>query len=137
MNKQAIRRIVLAQIASDGGKGITDLLDVMPQNLMPSAQKAWGAGYAVKDILAMQACKIICRSKDKDIRFFVTYDKSHVALYIIYFDVVIDGQRNQVSFHSFSTGWEKFTRGSTGSMGRWDHKSSRATCEKLVYRFLA
>ena len=137
MNKQAAKRVILAQIASDGGKGITDLLDVIPASLKPSASKAWQKGYLVKDILIQQACEIVCRSHDKDIRFFVVEDKDHVADYIIYFDVVIDNKRHQVSFHSFWDGWCRYLRGSTRSMGRWDHLSSRATCEKLVYRFFA
>ena len=132
MNRQAIRRIVLAQIASDGGKGITDLLDVVPENLRSSALKAWDAGYAVKDKLLEQAAQIVARHHDKDIRFFVTADKQKVAKYIVYFDFRFEGKRWQASFHSFGDFWSKWEEVSVSSRGHWDRKSSRETCEKLL-----
>ena len=132
MNKQAARRIILAQVASDGGKGIVELLNVMPNNLMPSAQKAWNAGYDVKDKLLEQACKIVACHNTYDIRFFVTEDKEGIAKYIVYFDVYIEGRKWQVSFHSFDNRWAKWTKSSIPSRGHWDHKSSRETCINML-----
>lgn len=132
MNKQAIRRIVMAQVASDGGKGIVDLLDVMPERLMPSAQKAWGRGYAVKDKLLEQACAIVACHKDNDIHFFVTEDEQGIAKFIVYFDVKIENKRWQVSFHSFSENWKKWTRSTAASRGHWDKRNSRETCVELL-----
>lgn len=132
MNKQAIRRIVLAQVASDGGKGIVDLIDVMPSNFMPSAQKAWNAGYAVKDNLLEQAVQITACHHDADIHFFVARDEEGVAKFIIYFDIRINGKRWQVSFHSFDERWTKWTKSTMSSRGHWDHKKSRETCQMLL-----
>ena len=132
MNKQAVRRIVLAQVASDGGKGITDLLDVIPSNFLSAAQRAWDSGYAVKDKLLEQACVIVACHRDGDIHFFVTEDKEGIAHYIVYFDVKIGDKRWQVSFHSFSYIWAKWAKSTVASRGHWDHKSSREACIKML-----
>jgi len=132
MNKQAVRRIVLAQVASDGGKGITDLLDMMPNNIMPAAQRAWNSGYAVKDKLLEQACAITACHKNSDVHFFVTEDKQSIAKFIVYFDVKIEDKRWQVSFHSFSNRWAKWAKSTVASRGHWDHKSSREACVKML-----
>lgn len=135
MNKQAAKAIILAQVASDGGKGIIDLLNALPDTLMPSAEKTWDAGYAFKDELLERACIIVARHHDNDIRFFVTEDKQGVAKFIVYFDVKVNGKRWQVSFHSFSKSWSKWTKSTVASRGNWDHKNSRATCLELAKLF--
>lgn len=132
MNEQAIRRIILAQVASDGGKGIGDLLDVLPEEFKPAAKKIWLKGYRIKDSLLEEACQIIARHKACNLRFFVTEDKEGVARYIVYFDIKVDGKRLQASFHSFSYRWAKWVRGSVASRGNWDHKDSRETCKVLL-----
>ena len=133
MNKQAIKNIILAQVASDGGKGVTDLLEVVPAALKADAQKAFNAGYAAKDELLERACLIVARHRDPDIRFFVTEDKQGVAKFIVYFDVKVNGKRWQASFHSFGVKrWSKWTKSTVASRGNWDHKNSRETCRALA-----
>lgn len=132
MNKQAIKRIVLAQVASDGGKYIRELVDEINGSLKEPAQKAWDRGYQIKDILLEQACKIVARHHDNDIRFFVTKDKQGVAKFIVYFDIKINDKKWQASFHSFSASWAKWEQVSVPSRGHWDHKDSRETCRKLL-----
>ncbi len=135
MNKQAAKAIILAQVASDGGKGIVELIDALPKSLSVSADKAWNAGYAFKDELLERACIIVARHHEKDIRFFVTKDEEKIAKFIVYFDVHIGGTRWQASFHSFSNRWEKWTKSTAPSKGHWDHKSSRETCLELAKFF--
>lgn len=135
MNKQAAKAIILAQVASDGGKGIVELINALPKTLMPSAEKAWDAGYAFKDELLERACTIVARHHDNDIRFFVTEDKQGVAKFIVYFDIKVNGKRWQASFHSFSKRWSRWTKSTVASRGNWDHKSSRATCLELAKLF--
>lgn len=132
MNKQALKRIILAQIASDGGKGITYTLNSMPEYLQAEAQKAWNAGYLAKDNLMLQACTIVARHHEKDIRFFVTEDKEGVAKFIVYFDIYAKGTRWQVSFHSFNKCWKKWVKSSMPSRGHWDHSYARAVCIRLA-----
>ena len=135
MNKQAAKAIILAQVASDGGKGIIDLLDALPETLMPSTKKAWNAGYAFKDELLERACTIVARHHDADIHFFVTEDKQGIANYIVYFDIKVNNKRWQASFHSFGKRWSKWMKSTVTSRGNWDHKSSRATCLELAKLF--
>lgn len=132
MNKQAARRIILAQVASDGGKRIEELLNALPEAIKPEAETAWSHGYAYKDTLLKQACEIVARHHDSDIRFFVVEDKQKVAKFIVYFDIKVNGKRWQASFHSYSKNWSKWTKSSAASMGSWDHKSSRETCLVLA-----
>ena len=133
MNKKAALNIVLAQVASDAGKGITALYDALPEKLWKEADKAYQSAYAAKDELLERACLIVARHNDKDIRFFVTEDKQGITNFIIYFDIKIDGKRWQASFHSFGKKrWSKWAKSTVASRGNWDHKSSRATCLKLA-----
>jgi hypothetical protein len=138
MNKKALEAIILAQIASDGGKGIKDLLwEIAGVDGTASdafKRKAWAAfnkGYSCKDSFLEEACQIVARHHDDDLRFFVTEDQQRVAKYIVYFDVRIHNVRWQASFHSFSKSWGKWVKSSAPSRGHWDHKDSRATCSAL------
>jgi len=135
MNKKAAKNIILAQMASDGGKWCRLQFDV-PQCLKAEALKAFRAGYSAKDELLERACLIVARHHDPDIRFFVTEDKQGVAKFIIYFDIKIDGKRWQASFHSFGVKrWSKWTKSTVLSRGNWDHKHSRETCIELCKFF--
>jgi len=134
MNKQAALNIILAQVASDGGKGIVELLNNLPSNLYSKAEKVWSAGYAAKDELLERACLIVARHHDAGIRFFVTEDKQGIAAYIIYFDIKEGGKRWQASFHSFNKKrWSKWVKPSVASRGNWDHKNSRETCLHMAW----
>lgn len=138
MNKQACKNIILAQIASDGGKGITELIDVIPNKLSEDAKKAWEAGYEAKDELLERACLIVARHRDPDIRFFVTNDKQRVAKFIIYFDIKVDGKRWQASFHSFNVKrWRKWEKSTVASRGNWDHKNSRESCRIVAEKLFS
>lgn len=160
MNKQTAKRIVLAQIASDGGKyvhkvrwaekywiydnteayiqckaeadALCRVLNSVPEKMKDAASKAHKAGYAVKDKLLQQACEIVARHHDSDIHFFVTKDKEGIAEYIVYFDIKIEGTRWQASFHSFGDFWNKWAKSTVSSVGHWDHKSSQETCIQLA-----
>lgn len=134
MNRSACRAIIYAQLASDGGKREAEILDFIPAHWdYLKMRNIWKSGYSKKDFYIRMACQMIARhADDRDMRFFVTKDREKVAKYIIYFDVRIDGQRWQVSFHSFSEEWGKWVRSSMPSRGHWDRKSSRQTVIKLM-----
>lgn len=135
MNKNAVKNIILAQMASDGGKWLYPQFEV-PDTLKADAEKAFEAGYTAKDELLERACLIVARHHDKDIHFFVTEDKEGVAKFIIYFDIKVNGKRWQASFHSFGVKrWSKWVKSTVPSRGNWDHKSSRETCIQLSKLF--
>ena len=134
MNKRAAECIILAQVASDGGKRIRTLVDSLPKAFSAKAEKAYAAGYAAKDKFIERACLIVARHHDKEIRFFVTEDLQKVAKFLIYFDVKIDGKRWQASFHSFDKRWSKWMKSTVASRGNWDHKDPRETCLKIAER---
>lgn len=143
MNRNAAKNIILAQVASDGGKDISTLVDELMETsvayykpLKEEVLSAWNAGYQVKDVLIENACKIVARHRDPDIRFFVTKDRQGIAKFIVYFDVKINGKRWQVSFHSFSKRWAKWETSTIPSRGNWDHKSSRDACLALAQYIL-
>jgi hypothetical protein len=136
MNKNAALNIILAQVASDAGKGIVELYEALPKSMKHVASKALKSGYAAKDELLERACLIVARHKDPDIRFFVSEDAKGIAKFIIYFDIRIDDKKWQASFHSFGKKrWSKWLKSTVPSRGHWDHKSSRNTCKELA-RFL-
>lgn len=147
MNRRALISIVLAQVASDGGKHIDKLVEFIHPNgeldkltnyrrnpalwnFMQKSDKVYKAGYENKDKLIHRACLSVA-SGDKDIHFFVTEDKEGVAKFIIYFDVKLNGKRHQVSFHSFDKRWRKWCATSVPSLGHWDRKDSRETCKEI------
>lgn len=109
MNRRVVQEILLAQIASDGGKRIrSELLARANESIFDKMDKAWHCGYPEKDIHIMNAIKMIARSKDKAIRFSVQKDDEEVAKYLVYFDIRLNGRREQVSFHSFDMSLERF-----------------------------
>ena len=127
-----LRNIILAQVASDGGKKIDDLVKEIS---LSKAENAYKSGYGVKDAYIKNAVLEICRARCKEIRFFVTEDSEHIADYLIYFDIKVDGVRRQVSFHSFNDEWDRYISGSMRSATHWDRKDSRKNCLELFNEF--
>ena len=121
-DKIIARNIILAQTASDGGKGIEDI-----KNLFPVSNIAYYKGYVAKDGYIKKAIQGIQKNKNSIFRFYVKKDKN-ISNYIIYFNFKVDGERFQVSFHSFKD-WSKYERGNCQT--RWDKKDSREACLRL------
>lgn len=125
MNKEdkiIAKYIILAQTASDGGKGMKSL-----NRLFPTSNLACYKGYQAKDGYIKKAIMGILKSKNSIFRFYCKQDK-WVANYIVYFNFKLEGERYQVSFHSFKD-WSHFENSNCGT--RWDKRDSREACLRL------
>jgi hypothetical protein len=116
--KQFAKFLILAQSASDAGKGY-----VPEDGLAHNAQNAVQNGYDLKDRYIFQAIAYAKRLPNGVVNIGVDYD---MGMSIIYFDVPGYGQ---VSFHSYS----KFGVKSDPNVA-WNgvRGGSLATCEKLA-----
>jgi hypothetical protein len=124
-----MKNIVLAQVASDGGKDIDTLCSV--KGALKMSKMYYKKGYNVKDTCIRKAIKNINACKNSGVYYNIkrTYEYGN-RCYIIYFNFRIDGVRHQVSFHSFGE-WEETPNCST----RWNHKlDSRETVELILAR---
>lgn len=132
LDRNVVKFIVLAQVGSDAGKGIYEL------NACPlateSEQKAAERGkYAIKDRWIYQALERVAGKRNTEFHFYVT--DGEITPYLVYFDFKVEGKRFQISFHSFDSRLQKFYESSRKSRTRWDEKSSRESCERLVEYF--
>ena len=132
LDKAICKSIILAQVASDAGKGIDDLYFLLRKSpkLQNDIEDANWMGYSAKDKYIISAIKNICKSKQSHVRFYVT-KCDIVQSYLVYFTANLNGKRYQVSFHSFCHGLEKFCH-SNEITTHWDKKSSRNSCHKLA-----
>lgn len=122
IDKVISKYIILAQVASDGGKGINTL-----NNLFPTSRLVSYKGYDVKNVYIKKAIHMIQKSKDSIFRFYVKEDWK-IANYIVYFNFKLDGKRFQVSFHSFKD-WSRYKR--KDYQTRWNKRDSREACLRL------
>jgi hypothetical protein len=123
------KSLCLAQIASDGGKGIDRLCDV--KGTLALSRMYNNKGYDAKDKMIRRAIKHINSCKSSGVYYSIkeTQEFQNRA-YIIYFNFRIDGVRHQVSFHSFGK-WKETPKCTT----RWIHKmDSRETIELILAR---
>lgn len=128
LNKKIAEHIILAQVASDGGKCLHDIRHIFGDK----SDDVWEYGYQVKDNYIFAAIQLICRSHSNFYRYSVS--EIGAGRYLVYFSFKLnDGKRYQVSFHSFNENLEKFAK--TSKVTRWDKKSSREACVKLKEQF--
>ncbi len=130
MDKAIAETIIMAQVASDAGKGIDDLALKLTDNARN--RNAQSHGYNVKDLYILKALNRINATKSPDVRYFVTRDE-HINSYLVYFDIKLNGHRLQVSFHSFSKKLKAYLGSKEPS--HWDHKSSRNSCVYMAQYF--
>lgn len=137
-DRYAARHIILAQSASDGGKYLRNDGDGSSRALIKSdphaCKRAWGRGYAGKDAHVMCALRDIARRRGAcGIHYYVTVDHEGIAKYLVYFTFKCEGERYQVSFHSFDGRLERFVKeGDKSHHTRWDHGCSRDACRVLA-----
>ncbi len=124
INKRVAEYILRAQNASDGGKRITELVD------SKKSRRDNCAGYMVKDMMIFRAIDLIVRNKSS-FKFAVVKDSEHVANFIVYFETRINGEKYQVSFHSFNMGLAKYVARSFRT--KWDYGDSRYSA-KIIYK---
>lgn len=133
LDKYIAKQIVLAQIASDGGKRQNDVLKrVTP--LLPISRKYYKKGYKNKDHCIMEAIKVIQKNPNTGFHYHVKVDRtlySGAHVFIVYFNFKINGESYQVSFHCFSNMWRFVNK---HCVTRWKKKhSSKEAVIKLAY----
>ena len=134
--REIARFIILAQTASDAGKG-------SKFKYIPDSRGAIHFGYGVKTHYILQAIALIRITDQKMFRYYVsgqTPDQNGNASVIVYFDVKLERKRRQVSFH---TPWNQ-VEGTileqligSGRKTRWDKEigGSSDTCYDLAEYF--
>ena len=129
-----IKAICKAQIASDAGKGIYKLACKKDKNAVNTA-------YLSKENYILQALGVLTKSKVTNINYWCEKagDQNGCPSIIVYFDIKINNERKQVSFHTplnrASENLLKYV--STGRKTRWDKKigGSQDTCRQLIEEF--
>lgn len=111
-----------AQVYSDNGKGIITL-NSYGLNCYES--------YAHKDICIIKAIGLINRQKDTDVHYFVTRD-TLIHSYLVYFNIKLNGERHQISFHSFNKALERYIIKGNTHATKWDKGNSRETAKLLI-----
>lgn len=128
MTKEMARLLVLAQASSDEGKNINRLSYLLPKRLYEKAC----CGYPMKDVCIYELIQLVAKYPQKDIHFYVCKDEQKVSKYIVYFDIVFNGRRAQISFHSFDGRLKRFLTGSRKSHVEWAcWESSRENAYEL------
>lgn len=118
-----LEEIILAQVASDGGKGIERFKFFNPHT--------WYSGYNVKDrhilnaIVGIEELGIF-----SEVGWFLSPEGQRP---IIYFE----WEGMQISFHSFNDGlWNLVRKIFHGQVTVWDEKISAETCKKMIKHLL-
>lgn len=134
--KSICKDIVSAQIASDAGKHISDLYQKANNDLF---SKPYYYKYRDKSFYLLRAIQQIDHTKFCGVRYYVSNDTEFGGC-IVYFQVSIPGYKytHQASFHV--PGWDKNVEKIKGFEGktrsiRWDEKSSRESCFKIIRYF--
>ena len=122
IDKEIAELILRAQNASDGGKGIMELVS------KGKSVRDNRRGYTGKDQFVFLAISMIVKGKSS-FRFAVT--DGEITPYLVYFETRISGKKFQVSFHSFDERLERF-QGKSFRI-KWDHGSSRDSAV-AIYR---
>lgn len=128
--------IVSAQIESDSGKYISELRQKSIKDLF---YKPYFYDYKDKSFYLLRAIHQIDNTKFIGVRYYVSGDTEFGGS-IVYFQVSIPGYKHsmQVSFHV--PAWDKNVKkikkfeDKTRPI-RWDEKSSRNTCFKIIRYF--
>lgn len=133
MTKQIARLLLLAQASSDEGKGKTMLSGLIVEKKTLELAES---GYPEKDAAIMELVQLLSHYPQRDCHFYVCKDTQKVAHYIVYFDVVFDGSRHQISFHSFDGRLKRFLAGSRKSHVEWScWESSRGNAYELALKY--
>lgn len=133
LNRYVAKQICIAQICSDAGKYIHKLKMKDDETM----RKSIDSGYCGKDKAIQRAISKINSLGDKSgFHFYVTIDKEMMNdPCLIYFVFYVDGKRYQTSFHSYEPSFEKYLKKGISNRIRWDKKSSRYSCKKLIESF--
>ncbi len=122
IDKEIAELILRSQNASDGGKGIIELVS------KGKSVRDNRHGYAGKDQFIFLAISMIVKGKSS---FHFAVTDGGFTPYLVYFETRISGKKFQVSFHSFDRRLERF-KGKSFRI-KWDHGSSRDSAA-TIYR---
>lgn len=125
IDKKIAESIILAQVASDGGKNIPDL-----QHIFHKAYPVWLKGYEEKDKYILKAINLINMSRYSKFRYFVTIGDIPNSI-LVYFNYKDErGRKLQVSFHTFNDKIKQWIskRSKPRYVTVWDEASSRQAC---------
>lgn len=130
VEKAIIRAIVMAQIASDAGKGIHEIF--LPGGDFPGETK-----YRYKEFYQLRALKMIDAAPRCCINYWcdIAPDQNGFESVLVYFDIKVGGTRFQVSFHNpgnQALGLWAYVH--HGRKTRWTRElgGSRYACKKLA-----
>ena len=128
INARIAKEIILAQMASDSGKSITDHI-ISGE----SARRSEIWGYEVKQIHIYNAIKAINSVKICDFTYYITEDN---GMPLVYFETKANGKKIQISFHNPGWEWLKSQKGH-GKATRWDKNlgGSREGCYILAEKY--
>lgn len=129
MQRCIANNIVLAQVASDGGKNVETIADIFGEY----SRDVWEEGYSVKQFYIKAAIKDIQKSQKMGHPQMFHYSvRDGGRSKIVYFTFYLCGVRRQVSFHTF--GLDVPLSGNRQKV-RWDKESSREAVIDLAAQF--
>ncbi len=136
LDKYVAKQIILAQIASDGGKQNSDILSTI-SFIMPISKSYYKKAYDTKDHCIKNAIKAIQKNPNTGFYYHVTVDRTlrnNRHCFIIYFNFKINNEAHQISFHSFGNFWHYINK---QCPTRWKKVTSsrEATCILAYYVF--
>lgn len=123
MNRDRLvaKAILDAQVASDGGKGIREIMHMN--------KNAWYRGYDVKDIYIEKALTLINSDRNSAFRYRVVHNGENL---LVYFTCRVNGQKLQVSFHTYGfTKFKRYLKRNNAYHMMWDHESSRDSAVEI------
>lgn len=135
IQKAIVRAIVMAQIASDSGKGIHEIH-------LTGGNYPGSTGYRSKEFYELRALKMIDSAYRCGINYWceLAPDQNGYESIIVYFDIKVDDMRFQVSFHNPANNciglWGYVHH---GRKTRWTRNldGSRRACEELARHLMA
>ena len=127
MNRDRLvaKAILDAQVASDGGKGIREIMHIN--------KNAWYRGYDAKDIYIEKALTLIASDRNSAFRYRVISTGENL---LVYFTCRVNGQKLQVSFHTYGfTKFKRYLKKNNAYHMVWDHESSRDSAVEIWRHF--
>lgn len=127
MNRDRIvaKAILDAQVASDGGKGIREIMHMN--------KSAWYRGYDAKDIYIEKALTLINSDRNSAFRYRVVHNGENL---LVYFTCRVNGQKLQVSFKLSETiSMKRYLKRNDAYHLVWDRESSRDSAVEIWRHF--
>lgn len=129
LNEACARYLILTQVASDGGKYIDDIIDILPGSI-----GAYHRGYKAKDEYLSKFLSLVTKvGPASGFHFYVT--DGGITPHLVYIWFRLNGRKRQVSFHSYDNALLKYKAYHHGRYKtRWDriHDGSREACIDLA-----